>query len=229
MAKAKPPPLSPDKGGNLMATFEEIELDKFALRGYHHRLILIFPMRKTLLLSLAVAASVAAVPTASAYVYPPSIGGARDAYGCPTAAGYTWCPVRQQCIRPWEQRCELQSWEVRPIINNYACPWRYGHSYENCVYDETYFPWSQPVSIPRETTIPAPRIDAHGCVLSEHQQWCAVENRCINRLTERCAPVTQTPISDYYFLRVNGGNVADCTTLADGSRTCTLRYEECDR
>lgn len=30
------------------------------------------------------------------------IGGAKDKYGCLTAAGYTWSKIKEECIRPWE-------------------------------------------------------------------------------------------------------------------------------
>ena len=30
------------------------------------------------------------------------IGGDRDADGCLPAAGYTWCPRENACLRPWE-------------------------------------------------------------------------------------------------------------------------------
>ncbi|MDD5026441.1 MAG: S-layer homology domain-containing protein [Candidatus Peribacteraceae bacterium] len=39
--------------------------------------------------------------------YPPQqIGGQKDAYGCYTSAGYSWCAAKQKCIRAWEEKCE---------------------------------------------------------------------------------------------------------------------------
>ena len=34
------------------------------------------------------------------------VGNDRDAHGCIGSAGYTWCDALQQCIRPWETKCE---------------------------------------------------------------------------------------------------------------------------
>jgi hypothetical protein len=34
------------------------------------------------------------------------VGGDRDAYGCIGSAGYTWCAVKDKCLRVWEEKCE---------------------------------------------------------------------------------------------------------------------------
>ena len=34
------------------------------------------------------------------------IGGDKDAHGCLIAAGYSWCEVKQKCLRTWEEKCE---------------------------------------------------------------------------------------------------------------------------
>jgi hypothetical protein len=36
---------------------------------------------------------------------PTLVGGDRDAHGCIPSAGYTWCEVKQSCIRAWEEPC----------------------------------------------------------------------------------------------------------------------------
>lgn len=33
------------------------------------------------------------------------VGGDRDVHGCIGSAGYTWCDIKQKCIRPWEENC----------------------------------------------------------------------------------------------------------------------------
>jgi len=42
------------------------------------------------------------------------IGGQRDAYGCLTPAGYSWCEAKQKCLRVWEEPCSRED-----IIYNY--------------------------------------------------------------------------------------------------------------
>ncbi|MCX6718275.1 MAG: PsbP-related protein [Candidatus Staskawiczbacteria bacterium] len=34
------------------------------------------------------------------------IGGDKDAHGCLIAAGYTWCEVKNKCLRTFEEKCE---------------------------------------------------------------------------------------------------------------------------
>jgi len=35
----------------------------------------------------------------------PIVGNDRDAHGCIGSAGYTWCEVKQKCLRTWEELC----------------------------------------------------------------------------------------------------------------------------
>jgi hypothetical protein len=35
----------------------------------------------------------------------PLLGGDRDEHGCIGSAGYSWCELKQKCIRPWEEQC----------------------------------------------------------------------------------------------------------------------------
>ncbi|KKT90976.1 MAG: hypothetical protein UW92_C0021G0024 [Candidatus Jorgensenbacteria bacterium GW2011_GWA2_45_13] len=36
---------------------------------------------------------------------PALVGGDRDAHGCISSAGYSWCEVKQKCFRLWEEQC----------------------------------------------------------------------------------------------------------------------------
>lgn len=36
----------------------------------------------------------------------PLLGSDRDEHGCIGSAGYSWCQVKQKCLRPWEEPCE---------------------------------------------------------------------------------------------------------------------------
>ncbi len=40
---------------------------------------------------------------------PKLIGGDKDAHGCLPSAGYSWCEVKQKCLRTWEEKCEAVS------------------------------------------------------------------------------------------------------------------------
>lgn len=34
------------------------------------------------------------------------VGGDRDEHGCIGSAGYSWCELKQKCLRVWEEKCE---------------------------------------------------------------------------------------------------------------------------
>ena len=35
-----------------------------------------------------------------------TLGGDEDAHGCILSAGYSWCELKQKCLRPFEEQCE---------------------------------------------------------------------------------------------------------------------------
>jgi len=37
------------------------------------------------------------------------IGGDKDAGGCLVGAGYTWCEIKQKCLRVWEEPCQTST------------------------------------------------------------------------------------------------------------------------
>jgi hypothetical protein len=46
---------------------------------------------------------------------PDLIGGQKDIHGCLIAAGYSWCELKEKCLRTWEEPCEVQP---TPAISN---------------------------------------------------------------------------------------------------------------
>lgn len=46
----------------------------------------------------------------------PIVGGDRDEHGCIGSAGYSWCEVKQKCLRIWEEKCEAQ--QPSQSVNN---------------------------------------------------------------------------------------------------------------
>lgn len=37
------------------------------------------------------------------------VGSDRDIHGCIGSAGYSWCELKQKCLRAWEEKCETES------------------------------------------------------------------------------------------------------------------------
>lgn len=42
------------------------------------------------------------------------VGGDRDDHGCIGSAGYSWCELKQKCLRSWEEKCESEGNIVIP-------------------------------------------------------------------------------------------------------------------
>jgi putative hemolysin len=46
------------------------------------------------------------------------VGGDKDEHGCIGSAGYSWCELKQKCLRTWEEKCEASTtdatadWEI---------------------------------------------------------------------------------------------------------------------
>ena len=45
------------------------------------------------------------------------VGNDRDAHGCIGSAGYSWCEVKNKCLRVWEEKCEVATATVGEIAN----------------------------------------------------------------------------------------------------------------
>lgn len=47
-----------------------------------------------------------------------TVGGDRDAHGCIGSAGYSWCEVKNKCLRIWEEPCEVENvgGEIQKIL-----------------------------------------------------------------------------------------------------------------
>jgi len=51
----------------------------------------------------------------------PLLGGDRDVNGCIGSAGYSWCDLKQKCLRIWEEKCESEAIVV-PFANTPVSP-----------------------------------------------------------------------------------------------------------
>jgi hypothetical protein len=56
------------------------------------------------------------------------VGNDRDAHGCIGSAGYSWCEVKNKCLRPWEEKCEATS----TPISTCNCPASYIQDGNSC-------------------------------------------------------------------------------------------------
>jgi hypothetical protein len=63
---------------------------------------------------------------------PSVVGGDRDAHGCIPSAGYSWCGVKNKCLRVWEEDCPVNTTPPPP-----ASGYNYNYNYN---YNYTYIP-----------------------------------------------------------------------------------------
>lgn len=47
------------------------------------------------------------------------LGGDRDAHGCIGSAGYSWCEVKNKCLRVWEEKCEIATSTPATVPSNW--------------------------------------------------------------------------------------------------------------
>lgn len=78
------------------------------------------------LVLILIAAGILVVGGAGYWYYksqtPQLIGGQKDAHGCLGPAGYSWCEVKQKCLRVWEEKCEATS--TTQTTNSQTADWK---------------------------------------------------------------------------------------------------------
>lgn len=85
----------------------------------------------------------------------PIVGGDKDAHGCIGSAGYTWCEIKQKCLRAWEEKCEIVS---VPVKKDETINWK---TYKNAQYGfELKYPETATITESGETYISFPSSDA---------------------------------------------------------------------
>ena len=76
----------------------------------------------------------------------PIVGGDKDIHGCIGSAGYSWCAVKNKCLRVWEEKCEVATTTTpKPecITDNdcmeVSCPGNGGFAHEMCTAGKCAF------------------------------------------------------------------------------------------
>jgi hypothetical protein len=100
----------------------------------------------------------------------PIIGGDKDEHGCLGPAGYSWCAVKNKCLRVWEEKCEVIATSTDPICKTdldcreISCPAVGGFAHELCVSGQCIIPNEVRAKCTATTTNPvACTMDAMMC------------------------------------------------------------------
>ncbi|MFA6533311.1 MAG: hypothetical protein WCT22_04940 [Patescibacteria group bacterium] len=67
-------------------------------------------------------------PTTTPSIEKNLIGGDLDEHGCKGSAGYSWCEIKQKCLRVWEEKCEVE--DLKTIIKQLFMD-KYGQASNN--------------------------------------------------------------------------------------------------
>jgi hypothetical protein len=149
---------------------------------------------------------IALVVMASVFVFgctPKPIGGDKDAHGCLTAAGYSWCEAKQKCLRTFEENCTEQV--IGGDKDEHGCLIAAGYSWceakQKCLkaFEESC------------TGIVGNDSDEHGCKASAGYTWCESKQRCLRPFEENCTAGTDD--SEHI-----------CTAEESANTACTLEY-----
>jgi len=82
------------------------------------------------------------VPTQVATTTTLIVGGDKDIHGCIGSAGYSWCEIKNKCLRPWEEKCEVTSTSTSDKIEcqsnddctlEVSCPGNGGFAHQICI------------------------------------------------------------------------------------------------
>ena len=98
------------------------------------------------------------------------VGNDTDAHGCKLSAGYSWCEIKQKCIRPFEENCTKACTQEAKICPDGSAVGRIG---PDCEFAPC------PGLVGNDT-------DAHGCKPSAGYSWCEAKQRCIRVWEEPC-------------------------------------------
>lgn len=115
------------------------------------------------------------------------LGNGRDAFGCLSSGGYTWCASQNQCTRAWQTPCPAVTVNTQlnvalPGSQRDANGCVLGGGYSWCAALNTCVR-SWETACPVTPAAPVPLIggqtDAGGCVIGGGYSFCASLNRCV--------------------------------------------------
>ncbi len=124
------------------------------------------------------------------------VGGDRDEHGCIGSAGYTWCAVKNKCLRSWEESCSKDQ-VACPAIYQPVC----GQQIHECCKTSGNKP-SYCMYAKVNCEVGTPKTYGNSCELNREDAKYLYDGKCKN-----------TPI--------NNEASANCKVWYDGCNTCS--------
>jgi hypothetical protein len=122
----------------------------------------------------------------------PIVGNDKDEHGCIGSAGYTWCEIKNKCLKTWEEKCEVET----PIVGNdkdeHGCIGSAGYTWCE-IKQKCLRAWEEKCEAAEEQIVGNDK-DEHGCIGSAGYTWCEAKQKCLRSWEEKCE--AQTPTVD---------------------------------
>lgn len=129
----------------------------------------------------------------------PLVGGDKDEHGCIGSAGYTWCEIKQKCLRVWEEPCvegSITLDEAKAIAEASSCRDEGNLTDDAPTYNNVTHTWWFDMDIVKEGCAPA-------CVVDEATKTAEINWRCTglippegNETGEEAEPEEETPTEE---------------------------------
>jgi putative hemolysin len=150
----------------------------------------------------------------------PVIGGDKDSHGCLIGAGYSWCDVKQKCLRTWEENCTTDQQLVGNDKDSHGCIGSAGYSWCD-VKQKCLRTWEENCTTESSCTCPQGYVkEGDAC-----NPKCYYSNPKCLMPSIQCSAQENTGIANpaSVYCEANGGKL-DIITAVDGSQSgqCTL-------
>lgn len=150
------------------------------------------------------------------------IGGDTDEHGCLPAAGYSWCELKQKCLRLWEEPCDsaLNLSQARAIAKNSSCM-DIGNMTNTSSYNNYTKTWWLDLDTIKPGCSPA-------CVIYENDSSAEVNWRCTGLIPpENDTQVCSKPCHIYIGSVDYSAEPVSCIS-SSGPLICTMEYRSGD-
>lgn len=107
-----------------------------------------------------------------------------DDHGCDTPRGYVWCEASESCYRPWVDKCQASTEQMKKEEGPDDCFQAGG--FEWCAEKSKCLrPWVEDCQV-QARAIGGART-SEGCLTSAGFSWCAAKSKCLRIWEEDCS------------------------------------------